>query len=152
VLGRLGSINTAVVALAAAAGITIWTSEVPAGERPERYDAVLDAGVDEAEWSHALRLLRPGGALICAGYRSGRTSTGYAIGSLEQLIFGERRVVGCAMGTREDLLALLAFLDRTGLRPPVGLAVPLGEAGKAFRALLDGTVAGKIVLTAPDSG
>jgi len=154
VLGRLGSIATGVIELGSAAGMRMWTEDraaaaaaaAPAGQR---FDAVFDAGVDEAQWSHALDRLKPGGTLVCAGYRSGATRTGYALGTLHHLIFSERRVVGCAMGTREDLAGLLAFLDRTGLRPAVGLDVPLAEAEKGFRAMLDRTVPGKIVFTLP---
>jgi NADPH:quinone reductase-like Zn-dependent oxidoreductase len=144
VLGRLGSIATGVVELGRAAGLRMWT-----GPADVMFDAVFDAGVDEAEWSHALDRLKPGGTLVCAGYRSGATRTGYALGALHRLIFSEQRVVGCAMGTRADLVGLLAFLDGTGLRPAVGLEVPLAEAGKGFRAMLDQTVTGKIVFTLP---
>jgi NADPH:quinone reductase-like Zn-dependent oxidoreductase len=147
VLGRRGSIATGVTELGTAAGMRMWTeATAPAGQL---FDAVFDAGVDEAQWSHALDRLRPGGTLVCAGYRSGATTTGYALGALHRLIFSELRVVGSAMGTREDLAGLLAFLDRSGLRPTVGLEVPLAEACQGFRAMLDQTVTGKIVFTPP---
>jgi NADPH:quinone reductase-like Zn-dependent oxidoreductase len=147
VLGRRGSIATAVAQLGTAAGIDMSMGTQDGDTFDAVFDAVFDAGVDEAEWSHALRLLKPGGTLVCAGYRSGATSTGYAMDGLHRLIFGELRVVGSAMGTRDDLLGLLAFLDRTGVRPEVGLRLPLAEAAQGFRAMLEHTVRGKIVFT-----
>jgi NADPH:quinone reductase-like Zn-dependent oxidoreductase len=153
VLGRPGSIGTAAEALCRAAGIRVWR-DTPVGTEPGRggpggavpqFDAVLDAGVDEAEWSHAVRRTKPGGTLVCAGYRSGASRTGYLHGALHDLIFSERRVVGTALGTRTDLVGLLAFLDRTGLRPPIGLQLPLAEIAVGVRAMLDRSVHGKIV-------
>jgi NADPH:quinone reductase-like Zn-dependent oxidoreductase len=163
VQGRLGSIGTGLVELGTAAGMTMWTQTEsgahPAGmvgstsrppvSPPTVFDAVFDAGVDEAAWSHALRRLRPGGALVCAGYRSGATTTGYSLEALHRLIFSELRVVGSAMGTRDDLVALLSFLDSSGLRPAIGLEVPLAECAKGMRAMLDRTVTGKIVFSMP---
>lgn len=146
-LGRRGSIAAAVVDLATAAGIEIVDdlTTCPNGS----VDAVFDAGVDEAAWSHALRVLRPGGTVVCAGYRSGATETGYSMDALHQLIFSERRLVGCTMGTREDLVSLLAFLDRTGLRPTIGMTVDLAESPRGFAAMLGHTVRGKVVFTMP---
>jgi NADPH:quinone reductase-like Zn-dependent oxidoreductase len=153
VLGRTGSIGTAAEELCRAAGIRVWR-DTPAGTVPGQgeptavvplFDAVLDGGVDEAEWSHALRRMRPGGTLVCAGYRSGTSWTGYLNGALHELIFGERRVAGAAMGTRTDLEDLLAFLDRTGLRPAIGLQAPLAGMAAGIRAMLDRSVRGKIV-------
>lgn len=157
VLGRRGSINTAAIDLGTAAGIAMFTLaadgsllDVEGRSHPRRpVDAVLDAGVDDAEWSHALELLKPGGAVVCAGYRSGATVTGHADGALHRLIFGELRLVGCAMGTRDDLVALLAFLDRTGLRPRIGLRLPLAEADRGIRAMMEHQVTGKIVFSIP---
>jgi NADPH:quinone reductase-like Zn-dependent oxidoreductase len=146
VLGRLGSIATALVMLGTAAGMRMETDDGAAGRQ---FDALFDAGVDEARWSHALGRLKPGGTLVLAGYRSGDTRTGYSLDALHRLIFSELRVVGSAMGTRADLAGLLAFLDRTGVRPTVGLEVPLAEAATGFQAMLDRTVRGKVVFTLP---
>jgi D-arabinose 1-dehydrogenase-like Zn-dependent alcohol dehydrogenase len=55
--------------------------------------------------------------------------------------------VGSTMGTREELANLLSYLDVTGLRPQVGLELPMKHAEEAMRAMLEGETAGKIVLT-----
>ncbi|MCA1821356.1 MAG: Zn-dependent oxidoreductase, partial [Pseudonocardia sp.] len=51
------------------------------------------------------------------------------------------------MGTREELRDLLSFLDITGLRPQIGAEMPMSEAERGFKAMLDGETAGKIVFT-----
>jgi NADPH:quinone reductase-like Zn-dependent oxidoreductase len=163
---RLGSIATAVIQLARAAGFEVWAIARRPRDReladqlgahrvfrddehrlPGQVDAVFDAGVDEAGWSHAVPLLRPGAAVVCAGWRSGATAVGYRMG-LDDLIFRELRLVGSTMGTVEDLANLLSFLDRTGLRPPIALELPLRRADEGIRTMLAGGVPGKIVFTA----
>jgi NADPH:quinone reductase-like Zn-dependent oxidoreductase len=163
--GRLGSIAVALLQLGRTAGMRVWVIAhrdadralakhlgadlvLAPGSRPaEAADAAFDAGVDIAAWSHRTGWVRPGGAIVCAGYRSGTTTTGYAPDALERLIFGELRLLGCAMGTREDLKSLMSFLDATGLRPRVALTLPLDHAPDGFRAMLGGEVTGKIVFT-----
>jgi NADPH:quinone reductase-like Zn-dependent oxidoreductase len=161
--GRLGSIATALVRLGAATGMRVW---VTGGEDrdtarrlgavdtvdsrtgpPDPVDAVFDAGVDEASWSHLLRWLRPGGIAVCSGYRSGETREGYDLTALDQIIAGELRVTGSAMGTRDNLADLLSFLDRTGIRPEIALSLPLARAEHGFRAMTGRDVGGKIVFT-----
>jgi D-arabinose 1-dehydrogenase-like Zn-dependent alcohol dehydrogenase len=90
--------------------------------------------------------VRAGGAIVCAGWRSGRSGTGYRM-VLDDVVFPERRLVGSTMGSVEDLAALLSFLDRTGLRPRIALELPLARADEGFRQMLGGAVTGKIVFT-----
>jgi NADPH:quinone reductase-like Zn-dependent oxidoreductase len=161
---RLGSIATAAIALARAAGFEVWVTATRPKDRvlaedlgahrvlgvdekpPRLVDAVLDAGTDEAGWSHATGYVRAGGAIVCAGWRSGHSGPGYRM-ALDDLIFPEVRLVGSTMGSTEDLAALLSFLDRTGLRPRIAVQLPLTSADDGFCAMLGGGVAGKIVFT-----
>ncbi|GAA2560998.1 zinc-binding dehydrogenase [Winogradskya consettensis] len=162
---RVGSIATAMMQLAAAAGARVWAL-APQGQEdsvrrlgahevftddtalPREVDVVVDGGVDEASWSRSLTLLRPGGVVVCAGYRSGATDVRAVQHALHQLVFRELQLVGCAMGTTQDLGDLLAFLDRTGLRPLIDRELPLTRAPEGFAAMLGGEVTGKIVFTA----
>jgi D-arabinose 1-dehydrogenase-like Zn-dependent alcohol dehydrogenase len=50
------------------------------------------------------------------------------------------------MGNRDELARLLAFCDRTGVRPMVDRTLRLAEAREGFAALESGDVFGKIVL------
>lgn len=160
VQGAGGGVATALVALGNAAGARMWvTSRDPAkasrvldlgadqvfgsGERlPDRVDAVMET-VGAATWKHSLRSLRPGGTLVVSGATSGYAATT----ELNRVFFLQLRVLGSTMGTRDELVRLLSFCERTGIRPVVHSVLPLAEARDGFAALDRGDVFGKIVIT-----
>jgi NADPH:quinone reductase-like Zn-dependent oxidoreductase len=160
VQGAGGGVATALVTLGAAAGARVWvTSRDPdraartielgadrvfqTGERlPERVDAVMDT-VGAATWQHSLRSLRPGGTVVLSGATAGRS----ADTELNRIFFLQLRIQGSTMGTRQELDRLVAFCDRTGVRPVIDRVLPLTQARDGFDALVRGDVFGKIVLT-----
>jgi NADPH:quinone reductase-like Zn-dependent oxidoreductase len=160
VQGAGGGVATALVALASAAGARVWvTSRHPdraaravelgadevfeSGARlPERVDAVMET-VGAATWQHSIRSLRPGGTLVLSGATSGRS----AETELNRVYFLQLRILGSTMGTREELIRLLRFCERTGVRPVVDRVLPLTEARDGFAALERGEVFGKVVFT-----
>jgi D-arabinose 1-dehydrogenase-like Zn-dependent alcohol dehydrogenase len=105
-------------------------------------DAVFET-VGKATWSHSAKSLKPGGIIVCSGATSGDADRA----ELQRLFFLQLRMVGSTMGTRDELRDLLAFLDITGLRPQIGAELPMSDAERGFRAMLDGDTAGKIVFT-----
>lgn len=160
VQGASGGVSTALVQLGHAAGMHVWvtgrTAEkralaeklgahavFPSGERlPGKVDAVFET-VGEATWSHSMRALRPGGTIVVSGSTSGPNPGA----DLQRLFFLQLRVVGSTMGTRDELADLLSFVATSGIRPEIGLALPMDRAEEGFRAMLDGETAGKIVFT-----
>ncbi|WP_037144745.1 zinc-binding dehydrogenase [Rhodococcoides fascians] len=159
VQGAGGGLSSALVMLGSAAGLRMWvTSRQPGkGEQavkwgaadafasgarlPERVDAVMDS-VGASTWTHSLRSLRPGGAMIVAGGTSG-----YLAEVEVARIFAKRlRILGSAMGTLGDLESTLAMCVSQHIRPPVQEVLPLNEAARAFETMLDGDVMGKLVL------
>lgn len=160
VQGAAGGVSTALVQLGAAAGMRVWVTGRTAEKRalaaqlgahatfepgarlPGKVDAVFES-VGEATWAHSMRALRPGGAVICCGATSGAAPAA----DLQRLFFLQIRVEGSTMGTRQELIDLLAFVAGTGISPEVGLELPMEKAADGFRAMLDGEVAGKIVFT-----
>jgi NADPH:quinone reductase-like Zn-dependent oxidoreductase len=50
------------------------------------------------------------------------------------------------MGTVGELRDLISFLDVSGVRPQIGMELPMAEAEAGVRAMLAGQTAGKIVL------
>ncbi|NEE02545.1 zinc-binding dehydrogenase [Phytoactinopolyspora halotolerans] len=160
VQGAGGGVATALIRLASAAGIRVWVTSrdpekaertrdfgadrvFPTGERlPERVDAVMET-VGAATWKHSLRSLRPGGAVVICGATSGLTGET----ELNRVFFLQLRVLGSTMGTRDELGRLLAFCERTGVRPLIDRSLPLSEARDGFAAMARGDVFGKIVFT-----
>jgi NADPH:quinone reductase-like Zn-dependent oxidoreductase len=159
VQGAGGGVATAVVSLAAAAGMRVWVTSrddakgaravelgaaqaFPSGARlPERVDAVMET-VGEATWSHSLKALRPGGTLVVCGATSGFNPPA----ELNRVYFLQLRVVGSTMGNRAELDRLLRMCEVTGVRPVVDCVVPLADARDGFARLLDDDLFGKVVL------
>lgn len=160
VQGAGGGVSTALITLAAAAGARVWvTSRDPekaertrdlgaadvfeSGARlPARVDAVMET-VGAATWQHSLRSLRPGGVVVVSGATSGRT----ADTELNRVFFLQLRIFGSTMGTRDELERLLAFCDRSGIRPVIDRTLPLSDARAGFAAMAEGDIFGKIVFT-----
>jgi NADPH:quinone reductase-like Zn-dependent oxidoreductase len=160
VQGAGGGVATALIELGAAAGYRIWATSRTEDKRkralelgadqvfesgarlPERVDAVMET-VGQATWSHSLKSLRPGGRIVVSGATSGQVPPA----ELNRVFFLQLSVVGSTMGTREQLVRLARFLDKTGVRPRIDRVLPLREAREGFAALVDGDVFGKIVFT-----
>ncbi len=159
VQGAGGGVASAAIALGAAAGLRVWATSrdeerrsravdigadaaFEAGERlPGRVDCVLET-VGEATWEHSLKSLRPGGTIVVAGATSGHS----AVCDLRRVFFLQLRVIGSTMGTRDELVQLLALVDTAGLKPIIDRTLPLSEAADGLRAVAGGDVFGKVVL------
>jgi NADPH:quinone reductase-like Zn-dependent oxidoreductase len=160
VQGASGGVSTALVQLGRAAGMRVWVTGRTEDKRelarslgahqtfesgarlPERVDAVFET-VGKATWSHSAKSVKPGGIIVCSGATSGDADRA----ELQRLFFLQLRMVGSTMGTRDELRDLVSFLDITGLRPQIGAEMPMSEAERGFKAMLDGNTAGKIVFT-----
>jgi NADPH:quinone reductase-like Zn-dependent oxidoreductase len=160
VQGASGGVSTALVQLGRAAGMRVWVTgrteekravaerlgahaTFPTGERlPERVDAVFET-VGDATWSHSMRALKPGGVIVVCGSTSGPNPGA----DLQRLFFLQLRVLGSTMGTRQELVDLLGFVENAGIAPEIGLELPMERAADGIRAMLDGDTAGKIVFT-----
>lgn len=161
VQGASGGVSTALVQLGRVAGMRVWVTGRTEDKRtlacslgahqafesgarlPERVDAVFET-VGKATWSHSAKCLKPGGIIVCSGATSGDAERA----ELQRLFFLQLRMVGSTMGTRAELLDLLSLLEITGIRPHIGTNLPMSEAAKGLKTILDGDTAGKIVLTA----
>ncbi len=160
VQGAGGGVATALIALANAAGYRVWatsrsedkrrravelgaTEAFDAGARlPERVDVVFDS-VGEATWSHSLKSLKPGGAVVTCGATSGPQPPS----DLNRVFFLQLKVLGSTMGTRDELERLARFLVTTGVRPEIDAVLPLEKAEEGFSRMLAGEVFGKIVFS-----
>jgi NADPH:quinone reductase-like Zn-dependent oxidoreductase len=161
VQGAGGGVATALIALGRAGGLRVWTTSRDEGRRaraleigahevfesgarlPGKVDAVMET-VGRATWSHSVRALRPGGAIVISGTTSGPRLDD---AELTRIFFLQLRVIGSTMGTRAELTSLLQLLEATGVRPLIDRSLPMAEATDGFEALLGGEVFGKVVLT-----
>jgi NADPH:quinone reductase-like Zn-dependent oxidoreductase len=160
VQGAGGGVASAAILLAKAQGHTVYCTS----RDPEKRQRALDLGADEAvdtgdrlpskcdlvvetvgaaTWAHSLRSLRPGGRVVVSGATSGPNPPA----DLNRVFFLQLSVVGSTMGTRDELVDLLALVARTGLRPVIGDSRPLADARASFEQLVAGDTFGKLVLT-----
>jgi propanol-preferring alcohol dehydrogenase len=112
-------------------------SDTPA---PFELDAALIFAPVGALVPAALRAVRKGGTVVCAGiHMSDVPSFPYAI------LWGERRVVSVANLTRADGEEFIALAARAGVRTHT-TPYPLAQANEALAALREGNLTGAAVL------
>ena len=163
VQGAGGGVSTALIALGAAAGYRVWVTSRDEAKRaravelgaaqafesgarlPERVDAVMET-VGAATWTHSVRSLKQGGAVVISGATSGPNPKAT---ELNRIFFLQLKVIGSTMGTKEELERLIQFCRTTGVRPAIDTVLPLEAARDALAQLEQGEVFGKIVLTRP---
>ncbi|MDP3892708.1 zinc-binding dehydrogenase [Nocardioides sp.] len=161
VQGAGGGVATALIVLARAAGLRVLATSRDESKRaraleigahevyesnarlPRKVDAVMET-VGRATWSHSIRALRPGGAIVISGTTSGPQLDD---AELTRIFFLQLRVIGSTMGTRAELASLVELLDATGTRPLVDRVLPMTDAREGFAAMAEGDVFGKIVFT-----
>ena len=161
VQGAGGGVATALITLARAGGLKVLATSRDEAKRqraleigahevfesgarlPVKVDAVMET-VGRATWSHSIRSLRPGGALVISGTTSGPQLDD---AELTRIFFLQLRVIGSTMGTRTELAALVNLLDASGARPLIDRMLPLEQAEDGFAAMAEGDVFGKIVFT-----
>ncbi|GAA1478754.1 zinc-binding dehydrogenase [Nocardioides aestuarii] len=161
VQGAGGGVATALITLARAGGLRVLATSRDEAKRaraleigahevfesgarlPVKVDAVMET-VGRATWSHSIRSLRPGGAIVISGTTSGPKLDD---AELTRIFFLQLRVVGSTMGTRDELASLVTMLDATGTRPLLDRTLPMEQARDGFAAMADGDVFGKIVFT-----
>jgi D-arabinose 1-dehydrogenase-like Zn-dependent alcohol dehydrogenase len=121
---------------------------------PEDWPAIVDwskGGVDvafEASGTKmgldaAISTLRPGGRLVCCGYRPGLD---VSLGSVE-LVLGELTILGSRAGTRSDAFASLRAVEEGAIKPQISDRVLLSAVNKGLERLRKGEVLGRVVVT-----
>ncbi len=161
VQGAGGGVATALIALGRAAGVRVWATSRDAAKQaravelgaeqafatgarlPERVDAVMET-VGAATWSHSVKSLKPGGAIVICGATSGPAPEN---AELNRIFFLQLRVLGSTMGTRDELARLMGFLVTSGVRPQIDSVLPLEQARDGFAKMAEGDLVGKVVFT-----
>ncbi|MGA8852232.1 MAG: zinc-binding dehydrogenase [Aeromicrobium sp.] len=160
VQGAGGGMSTSLIMLARAAGFRVLVTSRDAGSRgraleigahetfesgerlPDRVDAVMET-IGRATWSHSVKSVRSGGTIVISGATSGDATAA----ELQHIFFRQIKVHGSTMGTRDELEALARFMAETGTRPLVEQVLSMDQAADGIRAVKDGDVFGKVVLT-----
>jgi len=98
--------------------------------------------VGQAIWGKCLVSLAPRGKLITCGATSGYE----CLTDVRYLFMKDLTIMGSYMGSKEELLEVLKFVERGKLKPVVDRVFPLREAAKAQQLMEERKHFGKLVL------
>ena len=105
------------------------------------FDVIIDGAAGDG-MDELLNLATPGGRLTFYGATRGNPS-----GLTARRIFWKQlTILGSTMGSPADFTAMVAFVNRHGLRPIVDKVFPMAEGEAAFRRMDDAQQFGKIVI------
>ena len=158
VQGASGGVSSAAIALARAAGATVFATSRTEEKRqfalqqgahevfengarlPRKVDVVVET-IGEATWGHSLRSVRPGGTVVLCGATTGAMPPA----ELNRVFYQQLSIIGSTACTRDEFARLLEFLERTGIRPSTETLsfedIPVG-----MQRLIDGDILGKLVV------
>jgi NADPH:quinone reductase-like Zn-dependent oxidoreductase len=101
--------------------------------------------VGAATWNESMKSLAPGGRLVTCG-----CTTGYDVKlDIRFLFTRELAVLGCYMGTKDELHTVLKLVERGRLKPVVDRVWPLYDCIVGHHYLEHDKQFGKVVLTTP---
>jgi NADPH:quinone reductase-like Zn-dependent oxidoreductase len=159
VQGASGGVASAAIALAKAAGATVYVTArderkrhfalelgadavfEPGARLPERVDIVVES-VGEATWSHSLKSLRPGGTVVICGATSGPNANA----DLNRVFYQQLSIIGSTTCTLAEFHSCLRVMEESGARPVIDHKVSLENIHHGFEALIVGDNLGKIVV------
>ena len=159
VQGASGGVASAAIALAKAAGATVYVTARDERKRqfalnlgadaafesgarlPERVDIVVET-IGEATWSHSLKALRPGGTVVICGATSGPNANA----DLNRVFYQQLSIIGSTTCTLAEFYNCLRVMEESGARPVIDHTVDLDQITEGFESLIDGQNLGKIVV------
>jgi zinc-binding alcohol dehydrogenase/oxidoreductase len=105
------------------------------------FDIIIDsAGGDQ--FPKLLDLALPGGRIV----NFGRTAGNIPSIVTRSLFWKQLSIFGSTMGTRDEFLSMIDFIESRNLKPVIDRTYPLEQIGEAFERMKDGSQFGKIVL------
>ena len=105
------------------------------------FDIIIDsAGGDQ--FSKLIELALPGGRIV----NFGRTAGNISNISTRLLYWKQLSIHGSTMGTRDEFLSMLDFLESRNIKPVIDKTFPLEQIDEAIKRMEQGDQFGKIVL------
>lgn len=106
-------------------------------------DVAFEASGTRAGFELAAGVLRPGGRVVCCGYKPG---VEYGLDSA-RLVLDEITVLGSRAGSRDNARAALLAVEEGKVTPHIMERLDLREANRALDLLRAGKVLGRVVVT-----
>jgi NADPH:quinone reductase-like Zn-dependent oxidoreductase len=105
------------------------------------FDIIIDsAGGDQ--FSKLIELALPGGRIV----NFGRTAGNITEIATRQLYWKQLSIHGTTMGTRDEFLSMLDFLESRSIKPVMDKTYPLSQIPEAFKRMEQGEQFGKIII------
>lgn len=104
-------------------------------------DVVIE-NVGAAVWASAMRSLVRGGRLVTCGATSGDQPAA----DLRRIFIRQLQILGSTLGDLDEFGALLAWIERSTLRPVIDAEYPMDQAHAALDRLASGEQFGKIAV------
>lgn len=105
-------------------------------------DVSFEASGTRAGFDAAVACTRPGGRLVCCGYRPGME---YGLDSA-LLVLQEITILGSRAGSREDARAALRAVEQGIIKPLITAVLPLEKINWALEQLKTGNILGRFVI------
>lgn len=118
---------------------TDWADQ--AAKASGGFDVIIDSAGGR-DFEKLADLCVPGGRIVNFGRTAGSTVSF----DLKKLFYKQISLFGTTMGTRDEFLSLLEFIESRKLVPAVDHVFPLADATQAFERMKEGTQFGKIIL------
>lgn len=114
-----------------------WPEEL----KNETVDLVIDS-VGQATFNRSLKVLKRGGKMVVFG----ATTDDMIDLNLRDFFYGQYKLFGSTMGSRQELHAMLKLIENYGIHPVVDKAFALDEVQEAMDYLQEGKQFGKIAI------
>lgn len=105
------------------------------------FDIIIDSA-GGSQFSKFIELAMPGGRIV----NFGRTAGNISDISTRLLYWKQLSIHGTTMGTRDEFLSMLDFLESRNIKPVLDQTFPLSKVNEAFARMKQGNHFGKIIL------
>jgi zinc-binding alcohol dehydrogenase/oxidoreductase len=105
------------------------------------FDIIVDSA-GGPQFSKFIELAMPGGRIV----NFGRTAGNISDVSTRLLYWKQLSIHGTTMGTRDEFLSMLDFLESRNIKPVIDQTFPLSKVNEAFERMKQGNHFGKIIL------
>ena len=105
------------------------------------FDIIIDSAGGK-DFNKLVDLAMPGGRIV----NFGRTAGNISEIATRLLYWKQISIMGTTMGTRDEFLSMLDFVESRKLQPVIDKTFPLSEIDTAFNRMMKADQFGKIVL------
>lgn len=105
----------------------------------EKADLILDS-IGPATFQQYFEVIKPNGRIVTFGASSGDRMEIAA----RSIFFPQISIIGTSMGSSEEFMAMLQFMERHSIRPVIDSMYPLQETYQAFQRMQQGEQYGNI--------